>query len=54
MPPGDDPIRVLVLNASLKKSPEISNTGELAELVLENMAPYGVSSEIVGWPGGRR
>jgi multimeric flavodoxin WrbA len=28
---------VLVLNASLKHEPEISNTGELSELVLENM-----------------
>lgn len=47
MPPGDIPVRVLVLNGSLKKSPEISNTGELAELVLENMTPYGVKSEVV-------
>jgi hypothetical protein len=35
------------LNASLKKSPEVSSTGELAELVLENMAPYGISGEVI-------
>ncbi len=37
MPAPDMPLNVLVLNASLKHGPEISNTGELSELVLENM-----------------
>jgi len=37
MPAPDMPLRVLVLNASLKHVPDISNTGELSELVLENM-----------------
>ena len=33
--PSDAPLNVLVLNASLKHAPDLSNTGELAELVLE-------------------
>jgi multimeric flavodoxin WrbA len=37
MPAPDMPLRVLVLNASLKHAPDISNTGELSELVLANM-----------------
>ncbi|MEP7026969.1 MAG: NAD(P)H-dependent oxidoreductase [Candidatus Eisenbacteria bacterium] len=37
MPAPDALLRVLVLNASLKHAPEISNTGELAEMVVENM-----------------
>ena len=47
MPPGDGPLRVLVLNASLKQEPEVSNTGELSELVLANLAPYGIAGEIL-------
>jgi len=47
MPPGDAPIQVLVLNGSLKESPAVSNTGELAELVLENMTPYGARGEVI-------
>lgn len=49
MPPEKSPVNVLVLNASLKHRPEISNTEELAELVLESMSSYpvDVSSEIV-------
>lgn len=49
MPSKDQELKVLVLNASLKhKSGEVSNTEELAELVLENMSQYGkISSEIV-------
>jgi multimeric flavodoxin WrbA len=35
--PSDTPLNVLVLNASLKHEPEISNTGELASLVLEEI-----------------
>jgi hypothetical protein len=27
MPPAENPLKVLVLNASLKRTPEISNTG---------------------------
>ncbi len=47
MPPADGPLNVLVLNASLKHAPEISNTGEVAELVLDFMKPYGIVGEIV-------
>ena len=32
--PSDAPLNVIALNASLKHQPELSNTGELAELVL--------------------
>ena len=35
--PSDAPLSVIALNASLKHEPEISNTGELATLVLEEM-----------------
>jgi multimeric flavodoxin WrbA len=35
--PSDAPLNVLTLNASLKHEPEISNTGELASLVLDEM-----------------
>lgn len=43
------PLQVLVLNCSLKHQPEVSNTGELAELVLENMKSMHshVRSEVV-------
>ena len=37
MPAPTMPLRVLVLNCSLKHQKDLSNTGELAELVLENM-----------------
>lgn len=49
MPPQKSPVKVLVLNASLKHRPEISNTEELAALVVENMKSYPVevSSEIL-------
>jgi multimeric flavodoxin WrbA len=49
MPSKVSPVNVLVLNASLKHRPEISNTGELAELVIENMKHYPakVTSEII-------
>jgi len=49
MPPKSAPVKVLVVNASLKHQPELSNTEELAQLVLENMKPYGVKvrSEII-------
>ncbi|MEJ0021776.1 MAG: NAD(P)H-dependent oxidoreductase [Candidatus Doudnabacteria bacterium] len=44
----DMPLKALVLNASLKhKGKEISNTEELAQLVLDNMKPHKVESEII-------
>ena len=33
--PSDAPLNVLAFNASLKHEPTLSNTGELAALVLE-------------------
>lgn len=46
--PGDAPLDVLVLNASLKhSSDEVSNTGELADLVLEHMRPHQVTATTV-------
>ena len=49
MPAPDMSLRVLVLNASLKHQPDVSNTGEVAELVLENMRTThkNLASEIV-------
>lgn len=47
MPAPDMPLNVLVLNASLKHGPEISNTEELAQLVLDNMKDHKVTSEII-------
>lgn len=35
--PSDAPLKVLALNASLKHEPELSNTGELASLVLDEI-----------------
>jgi len=35
--PSDAPLNVLALNASLKHDPHLSNTGELAELVLNEI-----------------
>ncbi len=35
--PSDAPLNGLALNASLKHEPTLSNTGELAALVLEEM-----------------
>lgn len=35
--PSDAPLNVLALNASLKHEPELSNTGELASLVLDEI-----------------
>lgn len=39
--PSQAPLRVLALNASLKHAPSLSNTGELAELVLEEIRALG-------------
>ena len=47
MPSPGTRLNVLVLNASLKHGDQISNTQELAELVLENMKPHGISSEVL-------
>ncbi|HEV8384144.1 MAG TPA: NAD(P)H-dependent oxidoreductase [Candidatus Acidoferrales bacterium] len=49
MPPKSSPVNVLVLNASLKHRPELSNTEELAQLVVDNMKhhPAGLTSEII-------
>jgi len=38
--PAHEPLRVLVLNGSLKHAPGISNTGELSDLVLEAMGAH--------------
>ncbi|MBV9107909.1 MAG: NAD(P)H-dependent oxidoreductase [Gemmatimonadetes bacterium] len=38
--PGRDPLRVLVLNGSLKNAPAISNTAELTDLVLDAMREH--------------
>src|SRR5579871_5928876 len=35
--PSETPLNVLALNASLKHEPTLSNTGELASLVLDEM-----------------
>ena len=41
--PSDAPLNVVALNASLKHEPTLSNTGELASLVLDEMrALFGV------------
>jgi multimeric flavodoxin WrbA len=47
MPAPGMKLKALVLNASLKHSRDLSNTGELAELVMKNMKEFGVSSEII-------
>jgi multimeric flavodoxin WrbA len=47
MPAPGTALRALVLNASLKHAPVLSNTGELADLVLEHLHEHGVSSEVV-------
>src|SRR5688572_16155266 len=46
--PGDAPLKVLVLNASLKHAPGISNTQEVAKLVLKEFDKLGkVTSKMV-------
>jgi len=48
MPAPDQKLKVLILNASLKhKEKDISNTEEVAQLVLDNMQPHNISSEII-------
>ena len=46
--PDSVPLKALILNASLKHAPGVSNTGELSDLVVENMRSYcAVSAEEV-------
>lgn len=47
MPAPKQKLKVLVLNASLNHEGVISNTGELSEMVLENMKPYTSTAEII-------
>ncbi len=47
MPAPDQELKVLVLNASLKHEPDVSNTEELTQLVLDNMKEHKISSEII-------
>ena len=47
MPAPGTPLKVLVLNGSLKHGPALSNTEELATLVLDHMREHGASGEIV-------
>jgi len=48
MPAADKALNVLVLNASLKHEPAVSNTGELSDLVLKYMKEFGkIESESV-------
>ncbi len=47
MPNPDVKLNVLVLNASLKHKPHISNTEELTRLVLDNMKGHKVKTEII-------
>jgi multimeric flavodoxin WrbA len=46
--PSAAPLNVLALNASLKHEPELSNTGELASLVLEELRALApINAEVV-------
>jgi len=46
--PSDAPLNILALNASLKHEPELSNTGELASLVIEEMrALAAINAEVI-------
>jgi multimeric flavodoxin WrbA len=46
--PSDSPLKVLALNASLKHEPSLSNTGELAALVLDEIRALApISAEMV-------
>jgi multimeric flavodoxin WrbA len=47
MPAPGTPLKVLVLNASLKHVPAISNTEELADLVVDHLREHDVSSETI-------
>ena len=41
MPAPDTKLKVVVLNASLKHEPDLSNTEEVANLVVEKMEEHG-------------
>jgi multimeric flavodoxin WrbA len=43
----DAPLKAVILNCTLKKSPEVSNTEALIRKVVDLMRPLGVESEIV-------
>jgi multimeric flavodoxin WrbA len=46
--PSDAPLRVLALNASLKHEPSLSNTGELAALVLDEIRALApISADLI-------
>jgi multimeric flavodoxin WrbA len=47
MPAPGTALSALVLNASLKHAPGVSNTQEVAEPVVGHMGPHGVKSESV-------
>lgn len=47
MPSPGMKLKALFLNGSLKHKKELSNTGELSEMVMNFMAGYGVRSEII-------
>ena len=47
MPSPGMKLKALFLNGSLKHKKDISNTGELSELVINHMADYGVNSEML-------
>ncbi len=47
MPAPGTSLRALVLNGSLKHGSEVSNTEEVAQLVLGHMAEHGVRGEVV-------
>ena len=47
MPASDQQLKALVLNGSLKHGTDVSNTEELADLVLSEMKPHKVASEIL-------
>ncbi|CAN5640980.1 hypothetical protein BH23GEM1_BH23GEM1_11580 [soil metagenome] len=47
MPAPEEQLRVLVLNASLEHAAELSNTGELADLVIDNMREHRIVAETV-------
>lgn len=45
--PADAPLKAVILNCTLKKSPEVSNTEALIRKVVDLMTPLSVESEIV-------
>lgn len=48
MPAPGTPLRCLVLNGSLKRGDDLSNSEELSRLVLENMASEHVAACTAG------